>query len=460
MVRTSCGPLLEILDDETVQVIHHLFTELLLDSSRSASSEVTKNEKRFPVLTSTGRHQSMNFSCLDYLMSGCFESWTGVKCDDFNNCNLEAQKLLMNRFHFLQYSSYNLLYHPARCDTTDTELVLKLDPFFQPGGHDFQSWKDFWLKTQFSMPGNIHPLHVASQAGLTAYTAHLLEAIEDIDMVDYQGRRPAAYCAMHGHSEPLAVLLDRGASLATDDEDGLAPIHYAAKDNHTKALQCLLDAGADPMTPKTRECIPIYGALTHVKSPVQCACELGNADVVSEPLKRLSLSLRSAVLPHWASEKGQARVLSMLLHYPEILPNINKRDVCGNTTLYLAASVKEYSTVRILLQPGADVHMKSYNLCISQESFVRPKGIEDSLGHTPLQGWAHREIYIPHRQQRHSDEQWEETLTLLIGAGADIDGKDERGRTVLFAWQGQQSNYGVEIRAMRKICLHASHTWS
>uniref|UniRef100_A0A0B7KRR7 Uncharacterized protein n=1 Tax=Bionectria ochroleuca TaxID=29856 RepID=A0A0B7KRR7_BIOOC len=34
LVRASCGPLLEILEDQTVSVIHHSFTEFLRDGSR------------------------------------------------------------------------------------------------------------------------------------------------------------------------------------------------------------------------------------------------------------------------------------------------------------------------------------------------------------------------------------------------------------------------------------------
>jgi hypothetical protein len=39
MVRSSCGPLLDILENETVQVIHHSFTEFLLDCSRGSAQK-------------------------------------------------------------------------------------------------------------------------------------------------------------------------------------------------------------------------------------------------------------------------------------------------------------------------------------------------------------------------------------------------------------------------------------
>lgn len=35
LIRTACGPLLEILRDETISVIHHSFTEYLKETIRS-----------------------------------------------------------------------------------------------------------------------------------------------------------------------------------------------------------------------------------------------------------------------------------------------------------------------------------------------------------------------------------------------------------------------------------------
>lgn len=74
MARTSCGPLLEVVDNETVQVIHHSFTEFLVDSERTSAVEPPQSEKRFPALTPIPIHENLAISCIDYLLSGCFES--------------------------------------------------------------------------------------------------------------------------------------------------------------------------------------------------------------------------------------------------------------------------------------------------------------------------------------------------------------------------------------------------
>jgi hypothetical protein len=164
MVRTACGPLLEILDDETVQVIHHSFTEFLLDSSRG-TTEPFGSGKWFPAVIPALVHRILTVSCVDYLMSGCFELWSiNGRPTAINDHDMEKQRILMIRFHFLQYASHNLLYHAARYDALDAELILKFEAFFQYGSHDFESWKDFMFAKEAKMtPDHFHPLHVAAQ---------------------------------------------------------------------------------------------------------------------------------------------------------------------------------------------------------------------------------------------------------------------------------------------------------
>jgi ankyrin repeat protein len=183
-----------------------------------------------------------------------------------------------------------------------------------------------------------------------------------------------------------------------------------------------------------------FGPSTISKTPMQYACELGNADVVTELLKHLDSHSKDAVLPHWACATGQAKVLSILLQHPEILANINKKDVCGNTALFLAACVKDSATVRILLHHGADVNSRSDDLANSTDE-QGSKEVDQRLGRSPLQGWAHVPNRWGHTEPHSSVEDWEETGRLLIEAGCDTEATDEAGKTVLFAWT-EQIHYG------------------
>ncbi|KAJ8120565.1 hypothetical protein ONZ43_g2754 [Nemania bipapillata] len=61
LVRASCGRLLEILDDETVSIIHHSFTEFLHDETRASRAG------SFPVLDEVAAHAMLTRLSLQYL---------------------------------------------------------------------------------------------------------------------------------------------------------------------------------------------------------------------------------------------------------------------------------------------------------------------------------------------------------------------------------------------------------
>ncbi|CZR58624.1 uncharacterized protein PAC_08516 [Phialocephala subalpina] len=379
---------------------------------------------------------------------------------DIDSHGMEQQRHLMVQYQFLQYASMNLLYHAAKCDAADPDLASRLDSFFQYGSHDFESWKDFlFSKEGKNTPDGFHPLHLAASTGLTAYTAHLLRNGAAPDLIDSQGRAANTYCAIHGHAETLTTLLCERASFTIHDSDGLAPIHHAAKGNHIKVLQCLLDASADPVSPKSGEDSGHYPwrHSTIGKTPMQYACETGNAGIVSELLQRLSPLSRITILPHWASSTGQANVLSMLLQCPEILANINKKDSCRNTALYLAACVGDSSSVRILLHHRADVHSRSSDFYKVSTDIRKPleyKVVSSGPGQTPLQGWA--QVRRPSGCDGHHSnvDEWAKTASLLIEAGSDIEAKDEKGKTVLFSWIEQLGHgRGNSDRTVRFVNL-------
>ncbi|XHG06285.1 hypothetical protein AWENTII_009490 [Aspergillus wentii] len=423
MIRSACGPLVEILEDETVQVIHHSFTEFLLDDGRVSSS------KSFPSLISSDVHRNLTITCVDYLLSGCFDSWslmTAEEEDDDHKIS-EERRALMIRFPFLQYTYQNWPYHAARCDKLDTGLFETLDSLLKYGAHPFESWKAFWFSTEDIFPKEFYPLHVAAQSGLVSYTSYLLDKGDDADRADSYGRSPLAHAAIGGHSKTAAVLINRTTSVSTKDFDGLAPIHHASKGNHSEVVKGLLTAGADPMEPKSREdrSWASWSLSTNGKTPMQYACELGNTEAVDALALYMNPRQRDDIHLHWAASKGQANVLSVLLKHPEIEANINRKDEKGNTALYVAACYRNSATVRILLDHGADVRITSRN------------GSDDHE-FTPLQGWARlQDQKMYDRTPRIPTGDMGNVLRLLVQAGCDINARCYDGETPLFAYEDQ-----------------------
>ncbi|KAH8892663.1 ankyrin [Thozetella sp. PMI_491] len=75
-VRQACGPLLDILDDETVQVLHHSLTEFLLDASARATVVQASNPlKPFPLLNPDLAHKNLAMMSMWVLDHGWKEGW-------------------------------------------------------------------------------------------------------------------------------------------------------------------------------------------------------------------------------------------------------------------------------------------------------------------------------------------------------------------------------------------------
>ncbi|KAL6229079.1 hypothetical protein BDW75DRAFT_250178 [Aspergillus navahoensis] len=444
MVRTACGPLLEILDDDTVQVVHHSFTEFLVDGSRPSARRC---DRWFPAFAAGPTHHSLAMSCIDYLGTGCFAEWNSESGsssatdeeEDYHDFWKRRRGKLLVKHPFLQYAALNLLYHATRSHDGDLDLVLALDRFFRHGSHDYESWKDFWFTARSEyIIREFRPLHVAAWAGLTKYAVHLLQQGQDPNTVDSKGRTPIAYAAIAGQAETLEALLRHQATFTREDCDGLAPVHHAAKGNHVQALQCLLDAGGDALHPQyhgNTVSQSYRDPLAVGKTPLAYACEMGNVDATSVLLRHLGPELRNLVLPHCAVVSGQAATLRILLEYPEIRANINKTDPHGTTALYLAACTRDPATVRLLLHHGADVHALSAGSRKRWSTGV-PAGPQAATSQlwTPLQGWAGPASTTLSAHYQTAVEQWEEAAELLIEAGADLETRDHNGKTILFYW--------------------------
>jgi hypothetical protein len=69
VARLACAPLLEILEDETVSIIHHSFTEFLLNGGR-AIDQFNATTPQFPVLNPNEVHKRLSVFCVEYLRGG------------------------------------------------------------------------------------------------------------------------------------------------------------------------------------------------------------------------------------------------------------------------------------------------------------------------------------------------------------------------------------------------------
>ncbi|KAF4629093.1 hypothetical protein G7Y89_g9055 [Cudoniella acicularis] len=432
VVRAACGPLLEILEDETVSVIHHSFTEFLTDSSREGRKAPRSVHPQFPVISSLATHRFLAVTCLQYLNSGCLVDWKvkpRKEDDDFYNHPVVTQTPIHLQHPFLGYAVGNWCSHVKKVGSVDEGLYSILDTFMQVDSHDFKAWLD--LAWHGSNLNETSTLHAAAWAGLTDYATHLLELGHDGDPPDAQERTPLSWAAGNGHAELVALLIKHGSDPDSNDSVGLKPLHYSARANHHAVVKLLLDAGVSPLTKKTKE----YpgrrcgnAPTTAGDTPLQYACRSGNLESVREMIPYLNAKELNSSLCI-AAKQGKSQLVDLLLTSPDV--SVDPADV-GDTPLFLASAGLHLEIMRSLLRKGADPMRRSKNYgdgmrCFSASEFINKK----DRGPTPFHAICGASK-SPSRNPGSSDEDIaRKCFKLLSEAGCDINALDDQGKTPL-----------------------------
>ncbi|OCK74009.1 ankyrin [Lepidopterella palustris CBS 459.81] len=458
VIRGCCGPLLEVLEDQTVQVVHHSFTEFLLDSKRASDLEQEKAIDGVPVLFQVDIHGILALACVEYLLSGVLTSYTMSDVNRWTPQKTKEDHLLHH--HFLNYASQQWPYHVSRCHSSILVLFQNLDALLAEGSKELESWMLFWDQKMSNPPLGCQPLHIASYLGLTAYTKYLLEKGADVNAKDNAERTPVMFASEKGHSEVLITLLKHKADPCVYECLGLTAMHIAAINNHGHIVSILVGYGADPMVPKANDATVKFinhtaystpclrkgsGWLTHTKSnstvigltPIRLACELGCSEAVASLMQHMSSACREDIPLHWAATRGSSDVLSILLRFPEVVKQLDKQDDQGFTPLALVSSARNPEAVKVILEAGANVDPPLEDTGSSDEHRSKRGRINPIRGKTPLHYWAaiNKDATL---------EEMEVVATLLIKAGCDVDARDLNGRTPLFSWKEQQCHDGLD----------------
>ena len=412
IVRAGCGPLLEVLEDETVSILHHSLTEFLVDCNRS-----TEGENQFPQIGYATTHRAFGVVCIDYLSSEWFNDWV-ISNDRLPN---NAPGMVRMKYPFLDYAINNWSYHLCEFDTDDEGINLKLDELLLPDSKCFLSCLN--LMGMDSRPGKILPLHVSASKGLDHYIPHLIALGQDINRTDADKRTPLHRAAENGFHKVVKVLLEHGAANDPDDHHGLKPIHIAASRNHSVCVKLLLDSGVAPFTPKSKEDPGNWcgnAPRTYGKTAVEYACSYGHTETVRVFIPFLdSDGLRRAL--YWATTCGKTEAALSILEIPTI--DVNK-PIEGKTFIHLAAHAHDLKLMRRLLHLGADVSIKSNS--VFGKHGIRGIGAEDKLEFSPLHAFAgsRRSGLI------NSIPETLRGFRLLLDAGCDISSYNGFGQTV------------------------------
>ncbi|KIA75902.1 hypothetical protein HK57_00307 [Aspergillus ustus] len=342
MTRMSCGPLLEILDDETVSIIHHSFTEFLTDSMRRENGSCG-----FPVIDPLETHQLMATICLKY-MSTC-----GLAKGHNDNSKASTYLSRVQMKHpFTDYAAKSWFDHTRRLPELGEDVLSELAKFTCLEQNAFPGWIKTVMKLKDVEVTTVTPLHAAAWAGVANYVETLLVAGSDPNVSTKLATTPLAMAAQNGHADAVKVLLRHGAAPDGPDYFGMKPLHYAARANHHGVVQALMEVNVSPRTRKTCDPTPrpCGNAPTSVgDTPLQYACSAGAVESVRAMMPYFALADAKHAVEH-SIDHSQTELVELLVEFPGLLFNSD----FGAVSLLRAAEKANFRVLQLLLEKGAD----------------------------------------------------------------------------------------------------------
>ncbi|KAJ4327890.1 hypothetical protein N0V84_001701 [Fusarium piperis] len=432
LIRAACGPLLEILADETVSVIHHSFTEYLKGTTRS------EDDPGYPILQRGPTHAALATSCLHYLQAGSLDSVSMDKPQRHSSWEQQesGQPLgLESRLQhpFFEYAINNWAHHANRSEAAgydQTALNVEIGKLL--GNKDNRRR---WLRMEAPGYESLTPLHVAAKEGLISYTKEVLQTSE-VDTLSRYGQTPLWMAAANGHAEVIRLLIAAGAELYPREPDlGLKPLHEAASKNHFEVVRAILEVGVDPIA---RTEPADYDASDFFYIPSQdialkCACENGHLETVETFLSFIDeIEIVHRALA-WAAGYGRWKVVARILQVPGVDVN-NTLD--GTTPLFEACAwPQDLQTIRILIQGGADPNVK----CIGAGAdYTESLSVsETSDAPTPMFNCLHQicrwtaDSKDDYLTKEDDPEILSALFSLLVEAGVDVHQRTATGKTLL-----------------------------
>ncbi|KAE8550828.1 hypothetical protein EYB25_007058 [Talaromyces marneffei] len=347
LTRMSCGPLLEILPDETVSVFHHSFTEFLMDGARTDRART--NSIDFPVIDAVETNHFMALVCVRYLLFGGLTTWKLQEVSCIHRDPWKDMQLAQLDFPFIEYAACNWYIHVSRLPEVNGELLELLNTFTKTENPSFQAFVELVMKIGHE-PVSVCPLHVCAWGHITSYAKALIQSGHDCNALDGQKMTPLARAVIKGLPDMVAFLLEHGANPNPDvDCNGKIPLHYAAERNDYQVVKLLLEAGGNPLIHRSSkydppQCVIGYDPERH-KTPLEYACQAGAVESVRAMLSHLTIEdLKLALCCSIMAR--QLKIIKLFINLPDIKVAENK---FTQKCLILAAETKDPQILRLFL---------------------------------------------------------------------------------------------------------------
>ena len=427
LVRSACGPLLEILPDETVSVVHHSLTEFLNGSTRQLTTFSS-----YPVLEPGPAHNTIALVCLSYLLSGSLND-VQTSSERAYSHFFEPKRSVYLAFPFVKYAANNWFVHARKATTLghdSDDVNREIDRLLS--GQNLIKWSALiGLHARPQAIGRMTPLEVAVRYGLSGYVEALLAKEDDIG--HRVTSKDAALClaAKEGHDDIVDLLIRAGANPNTRDERRQTPMLLAASNNHPGVVKTLIQAGVSPFDTvllDTRASDDSLGSPPRrTDTPVLAACRFGHTEVMREFLDHVKTKDQWIAALHGSvSGGGRAEILKILLDRPVGDVDIDTPMAGGLTALAVACSWRNPAVIRLLLRAGANPNT------VTSTKYRKDTPLLTLVHWSALPSYPQRATSAGEKAvAEYGPERKVECLELLIEAGADLNSLDNRGDSAL-----------------------------
>ena len=227
------------------------------------------------------------------------------------------------------------------------------------------------------------PLHLAAESGDEALVRYLLRKGADVQGADSENRHALHLAAHRGHDKVVLCLLLGGANINARDARGRTALHHAAVTGQDQVISVLVMEGAnrdiEDEDKNAAWSLAWNGGLMSTQKLLlttyqkwKVGAEMYNA-IMAKDLPSLRKKLDEGLDPNFRTKPG----IPLLLHVA--LAGRNNNDMVfsemakllldrgadvqakspkGATALHYAAMAKDYATMKVLVERGANVNVK------------------------------------------------------------------------------------------------------
>ncbi|KAH7129517.1 ankyrin repeat-containing domain protein, partial [Dactylonectria estremocensis] len=427
IIRSICGPLLQILPDQRVHVVHHTLIEFL--NGTMATRDMNSHDYS-PLYLPGPTHNHMALLCISYLGAGCLD---GIHLEidgrnDYHYITTASRQVSP----FAHYAAANWHVHARKsmlAGHDQSEVNIQILDLFKTK----ENLKNLGLLAGGSKPCEFTPLGLATSLRLTSLVKEVLERMK-LDNVPVAMEGPLLHAAKANEDvETIKLLLEHGADPTVYDDYGLSPLHRAVWHNQHQVIKVLLDAGANPFLPlgENKRVMGNPGDSKSTRSPAHHVFSAGEAALVSLFLPHLK-TVKSANWSLGRAVKYQRHdtVQRLLQHR---LVDVNAK-VGFFTPLFTACWLRDANNIGLLLKAGADINVVHCD--------------DDDLGDGPgqkgfnvlhaLAGLGDFFTWPPSSREhlsRGDDATTRKCFKLVLDAGAKLDQADIKGQNPLHVAQ-------------------------